>query len=88
MGLIPLKPGTNINKFIEDIQAYLPHDIKVLSKQQLIQFEKNYWQSSTAIGFIFNLGVILGIIVGIVVVYQILYTNVSEHLALRELLCK
>ena len=81
MGLIPLKPGTNINKFIEDIQAYLPHDIKVLSKQQLIQFEKNYWQSSTAIGFIFNLGVILGIIVGIVVVYQILYTNVSEHLS-------
>jgi putative ABC transport system permease protein len=81
IGLIRLKPGTNINKFIEDIQAYLPHDIKVLSKQQLIQFEKNYWQSSTAIGFIFNLGVILGIIVGIVVVYQILYTNVSEHLS-------
>jgi putative ABC transport system permease protein len=81
IGLIRLKPGTNINKFIEDIQAYLPHDIKVLSKQQLIQFEKNYWQSSTAIGFIFNLGVILGIIVGILVVYQILYTNVSEHLS-------
>jgi putative ABC transport system permease protein len=81
IGLIRLKPGTNVNKFIEDIQAYLPHDIKVLSKQQLIQFEKNYWQSSTAIGFIFNLGVILGIIVGIVVVYQILYTNVSEHLS-------
>jgi putative ABC transport system permease protein len=81
IGLIRLKPGTNINKFIEDIQAYLPHDIKVLSKQQLIQFEKNYWQSSTAIGFIFNLGVALGIIVGVVVVYQILYTNVSEHLS-------
>jgi len=81
IGLIRLKPGTNINKFIEDLQAYLPRDIKVLSKQELIQFEKNYWQSSTAIGFIFNLGVTLGIIVGIVVVYQILYTNVSEHLS-------
>jgi putative ABC transport system permease protein len=53
----------------------------VLSKQELMDFEKNYWQSSTAIGFVFNLGVFLGIMVGVVVVYQILYTNVSEHLA-------
>lgn len=81
IGLIRLKPGANINKFIKDLQTYLPHDVKILSKQELIKFEKNYWQSSTAIGFIFNLGVTLGIIVGIVVVYQILYTNVSEHLS-------
>jgi putative ABC transport system permease protein len=81
LGLIRLKPGTNVNKFIDDLKAYLPHDVKILSKQELIDFEKNYWQTSTAIGFIFNLGVTLGIIVGIVVVYQILYTNVSEHLS-------
>lgn len=49
--------------------------------QSFINFEKNYWQTSTAIGFIFNLGVFLGLVVGLVVVYQILYTNVSEHLS-------
>ncbi|MCU7245875.1 MAG: FtsX-like permease family protein [Microcystis aeruginosa Ma_QC_Ca_00000000_S207] len=81
LGLIRLKPGANVNKFIDDLKAYLPNDVKILSKQELIDFEKNYWQTSTAIGFIFNLGVTLGIIVGIVVVYQILYTNVSEHLS-------
>lgn len=80
IGLIKLKSGTDTQKFIQQVKNYLPPDVKILSKQQFIQFEKNYWQSSTAIGFIFNLGVGLGLIVGMVVVYQILYTNVSEHL--------
>ncbi len=80
IGLIKLKPGTHVEAFTNQIKEYLPKDVKVFSKQQLIEFEKNYWQSSTAIGFIFSLGVALGLIVGMVVVYQILYTNVSEHL--------
>ena len=63
------------------INIGLPQDVRVLSKQELVNFEKHYWQSSTAIGFIFTLGVGLGVMVGVVVVYQILYTNVSEHLA-------
>ena len=81
IGLIQLKQGQNPEDFIAKLKRQLPKDVKILSKQEFINFEKNYWQSSTAIGFIFNLGVSLGIIVGIVVVYQILYTNVSEHLA-------
>lgn len=80
VGLIKLKPGNDVNEFTQKLKKYLPDDVKIFSKQELMDFEKNYWQSSTAIGFTFNLGVFLGIIIGIVVVYQILYTNVSEHL--------
>lgn len=84
IGLIKLKTINTVNEvedFITKLKEYLPKDAKILSKQGLMDFEKNYWQSSTAIGFIFNLGVFLGLIVGVVVVYQILYTNVSEHLS-------
>ncbi|MFO5473947.1 MAG: FtsX-like permease family protein, partial [Dolichospermum sp.] len=42
--------------------------------------EKDYWANGTGIGFIFGLGVIVGFIVGIVIVYQILYSDVSDHL--------
>lgn len=80
VGLIKLKPGTNIEQFTQSLKQYLPSDVEVLSKSEFIALEKEYWQSSTSIGFIFSLGVFLGIIVGIVVVYQILYTNISEHL--------
>jgi putative ABC transport system permease protein len=81
VGLIKLKPDQDIQKTLEKLRKYLPKDVRVLSKSEFVNFEKKYWQTSTAIGFIFNLGVALGIIVGVVVVYQILYTNVSEHLS-------
>ncbi len=56
-------------------------DTRILTMQGYIDFEKGYWQKSTAIGFIFSLGTVMGFIVGIVIVYQILYTDVSDHLA-------
>ncbi|MBW4674440.1 MAG: ABC transporter permease DevC [Desmonostoc geniculatum HA4340-LM1] len=81
IGLIRLKPGANANAVAEDLKKYIPKEINVLTKQQFIDFERNYWASSTAIGFIFTLGTIMGFIVGTVIVYQILYTEVSDHLA-------
>ncbi|MFM7600148.1 MAG: FtsX-like permease family protein [Pseudanabaena sp.] len=56
-------------------------DTRILTMKGYIDFEKGYWQKSTAIGFIFSLGTVMGFIVGIVIVYQILYTDVSDHLA-------
>ncbi|WP_204105388.1 MULTISPECIES: ABC transporter permease DevC [Spirulina sp. CCY15215] len=58
----------------------IPQDVLVLSQAEFIDFEKKYWQESTAIGFIFTLGAGMGFIVGMVIVYQILYTDVADHL--------
>jgi putative ABC transport system permease protein len=81
VGLIKLKPGANATQALQDIRKALPDDVKVLTKSGFADFERAYWQSSTAIGFIFSLGSAMGFIVGIVIVYQILYTDVSDHLA-------
>ncbi|MEH2068650.1 MAG: ABC transporter permease DevC [Nostoc sp.] len=82
IGLIRLKPGANANTVAEELKKYLPkEEVNVLTKQEFIDFERNYWASSTAIGFIFTLGTVMGFIVGTVIVYQILYTEVSDHLA-------
>ncbi|MBD2153040.1 ABC transporter permease DevC [Leptolyngbya sp. FACHB-16] len=81
IGLIQLQPNTDIAATQAYIANILPNDIKVLTHQEFIEFEKKYWQTSTAIGFIFTLGVGMGFIVGTVIVYQILYTDVSSHLA-------
>jgi putative ABC transport system permease protein len=80
VGIIKLKPGANVEQTVKKLRQSLPQDIKIFSKQEFIEFEKSYWQSSTAIGFIFTLGTAMGFIVGIVIVYQILYTDVSDHL--------
>ncbi len=81
VGLIQLKPGADVEQVLKDIQSHLPTDVQALSKQGFIDFEKNYWATSTAIGFIFTLGTAMGFVVGSVIVYQILYTDVSDHLA-------
>ncbi|NJK34411.1 MAG: FtsX-like permease family protein [Oscillatoriales cyanobacterium SM2_2_1] len=56
-------------------------DVRLLTREGFIAFERTYWQRGTAIGFIFSLGTVMGFIVGIVIVYQILYTDVSDHMA-------
>ncbi len=81
IGIIKVKPGYDVLAVVESLKQSFPGDVKVLSKQQFIDFEKSYWQNSTAIGFIFTLGTVMGFIVGIVIVYQILYTDVADHLA-------
>lgn len=80
IGLIKLRPGADANLVAEQLRNYLDKDVKVFTKQEFVDFEKNFWASSTAIGFIFTLGTIMGFIVGTVIVYQILYTEVSDHL--------
>lgn len=81
LGLVQLHPGYNPEKVIRKLKNYLPPDIKVMSRTELMDVEKEYWNTTTPIGFVFTFGVILGTIVGIIIVYQILYSNVSEHLA-------
>ncbi|HBL13696.1 MAG TPA: ABC transporter [Cyanobacteria bacterium UBA11162] len=81
IGLIQLKPHVNPETVLKNLEASLPKDVKVFTHQGFVEFEKSYWKTSTAIGFIFTLGVAMGFIVGTVIVYQILYTDVSEHLA-------
>ncbi|MEH2139669.1 ABC transporter permease DevC [Nostoc sp.] len=81
IGLIRLKPGADAEVVTQELRKYLPKEVNVLTKQEFIDFERNYWANSTAIGFIFTLGTVMGFIVGTVIVYQILYTEVADHLA-------
>jgi len=80
VGLIRLRQGADVQQVVERLQARLPDDVRVLSKNGFIEFEKNYWKSGTSIGFIFTLGAAMGFVVGCVIVYQVLYTDVSDHL--------
>ena len=80
IGLIRLKPGADAAIVKEQLISYLAKDVKILTKQEYVDFEKAYWSSSTPIGFIFTLGTIIGFVVGTVIVYQILYSEVSDHL--------
>lgn len=80
LGLVRLKPGVDASTVAERLRRQLPKDVAIYSKAGFAEFEKNYWRSSTAIGFIFTLGAAMGFVVGCVIVYQILYSDVGDHL--------
>ncbi|MFM6036816.1 MAG: ABC transporter permease DevC [Sphaerospermopsis kisseleviana] len=85
VGLINLQPGADVEKIKTQLRIGLNPDpknpfVEIATTEDFAQKEKNYWANGTGIGFIFGLGVIVGFIVGIVIVYQILYSDVSDHL--------
>lgn len=81
IGLIKVKPEANIETVKANLQQLLPkNEVSVMTMDEFAEREKTYWANGTAIGFIFTLGTVVGFIVGIVIVYQILYSDVSDHL--------
>ena len=80
IGVLKVSDDANLDAVLTKVRQILPDDVKVFSKEEFMDYEKSYWQNSTAIGFIFTLGTAIGLVVGIVIVYQILYTDVSDHL--------
>ena len=80
VGGIQLQPGTKPELVKAQLIAILGNEVRIMTPEEFASVEKHYWESQGAIGFIFGLGVTVGFIVGIVIVYQILYTDVANHL--------
>ena len=80
LGLVHLEPGAVAEDVRDAIIAAIPPDVTVVTKEQFKAMEVAYWDSSTPIGYVLNLGVIMGLVVGAIIVYQILFSDVQDHL--------
>lgn len=80
IGVIRLRPGANAEAVRDELARVLPSDVVVLTRQEFAARERDYWARRAAIGFIFDLGSVMGLLVGSVIVYQVLYTDVTDHL--------
>ena len=80
VGVVRVKAGADVQTVRRDVRDVLPDDVNVYTKDEFIEVERTYWQKATPIGFIFQFGLFMGFIVGAVICYQIISTDVSEHL--------
>ena len=80
VGLVKLKPGTSPEGLAEKMRAILPANVKVYTKSGIIQHDTDYVTKSTNIGFIFTMGVVVSFAVGVIIVYQVLFTDIRNHL--------
>ena len=79
IGVLSLEPGTNPQAVTKRIQDNLSKDIKILTQTELARAEQDdvaTWSE----GKVLNFGAMIGFVVGIIIVYQVIYTDVSEHL--------
>ncbi|MEM8673719.1 MAG: ABC transporter permease DevC [Cyanobacteria bacterium P01_G01_bin.67] len=79
VGVLSLEPGADPQVVTRRIQNTLSKDLKVLTPGELAQGERDY-VAGWAQGKVLNFGAVIGFIVGIIIVYQVIYTDVSEHL--------
>lgn len=80
IGVIKLKPGTDVQTVLAELRSRLPNDVKVMTREEYAKAEVAFWNASTPVGYTFDLGVVIAFIVGAVIVYQILYSDVTDHL--------
>ncbi len=74
--------GSDPKIVAEAINAALPEgDAKAFTKEGFVKAEQDYQAGQTPIGFVFNFGVVIALIVGLVIVYQVLTTDVQDHLS-------
>ncbi len=80
VGVIKLENGSDADSVAKRLSDILPNDVKAMTKKQFISAEKDYWAVRTPIGFVIGASMAVAIFVGAVIVYQILYTDVSDHI--------
>ncbi|MDX2213816.1 MAG: ABC transporter permease DevC [Oculatellaceae cyanobacterium bins.114] len=79
VGVLTVEPGQDIATVQKRLQANLPEAVRVMTREELLAAEQNF-RATFPEGKILNFGAAIGFIVGVVIVYQVLYTDVSDHL--------
>ena len=73
--------GISPEKLRNRIRAALPPAVAVVTKSEFVDREVAFWSASTPIGIIFKIGTAMGFAVGIIICYQILATDIADHLS-------
>ena len=80
IGLVHIEPDAIAEDVRDAIAATLPADVVVMTREEFKAMEIDYWNRSTPIGYVLNFGVIMGFVVGAIIVYQILFSDVQDHI--------
>ncbi|GJL73942.1 ABC transporter permease DevC [Nitrosomonas sp.] len=80
LGVIRLHPDASLKEVQAALDERLNTFVSIFTYDELLEYEKLYWANTAPIGFIFGFGTIMGLVVGMVIVYQILFTDITNHL--------
>lgn len=79
-GLIQLSAGTQPAVVQQQLQARLPPDVRIWTREDITASERNYWVRLTSVGQFLVVAVVLVVIVGVVFVYQMMAADIRSML--------
>ena len=80
VGLVKTRPGTDVDAIVTKLNAVLPSDVHAFSRIDLENGEQNWSIKVKPVGIMFTSGLMLAFVVGAVILYQILATEIINHL--------
>ncbi|MBV6658423.1 MAG: FtsX-like permease family protein [Devosiaceae bacterium] len=79
--LVRLQNPADLERTLQSLEVLIPPEVaRVRSVAHAAQEDLQYQTTERPTGLIFGFGVVMGIIVGVVIVYQILSTDVADHI--------
>jgi putative ABC transport system permease protein len=79
LGIVRLRAGSDVHAVRGRLEAMLPDDVCVWTKEEFIAREIEFWRKNTPIGFIFRAGTLMGFVVGMIICYQIIFSSIADH---------
>lgn len=79
-GVVKLRKGADAARVQQALTAALPAGLRIMTKPQLVDFERKFQSDLSSAGPIFWLGTLVGFVVGMLISYQIVYTDLSDQL--------
>jgi putative ABC transport system permease protein len=80
IGLLRVKPGTDLKALKEKMLPVLPGDVLLMTPEEARVREVDFTIEKAPTAAIFGVGVIIGFIIGVIICYQILYNEITDHL--------
>lgn len=78
---LTLAEGADTNRVLANLRATLPSDDSIVqSVATAVARDQNFQTTQRPVGLIFGFGVVIGVMVGIIIVYQVLATDVADHM--------
>lgn len=79
--LLKVAAGHPVDQVVAQLREVLPDTLRIRTLDQAADEDVTYQTTERPTGLIFGFGVVMGILVGIVIVYQVLSTDVADHLS-------
>lgn len=79
--LVRLEPGADRRRVLTDLRRALPdYDSAARTIDETVAKDQRFQTTQKPVGLVFGFGVVIGVLVGVIIVYQVLSTDVADHI--------